>query len=129
MEFGSPLATDNYTLCIYDNNALVGSSTAEAGGTCGSHPCWEDQPDGYQFKDGDADSFGALKVQLRAGADGEAKIQFRGKGSDLSMPAVGSLSGPIDVQLFKSSGGVCWGATYSAPFIKNDGVNLKDKAD
>ena len=27
------------------------------------------------------------------------------------MPDLGALTGPIDVQLIKTSGGVCWGAT------------------
>jgi hypothetical protein len=29
----------------------------------------------------------------------------------------------------KTSGGVCWGATYSAPFLIDDGTQFKDKAD
>ena len=45
------------------------------------------------------------------------------------MPSLLSLTGPLDVQLRKSSGDLCWGATYSAPFLKNDGISFKDKAD
>lgn len=45
------------------------------------------------------------------------------------MPDVASLDGTVEVRLIKSGGGVCWGATYSPPFLKNDGVTFKDKAD
>ena len=128
-EFGTPLTTEDYTLCVYNNGALAGSATAEAGGLCGTSQCWADQPEGYLFKDKEMNPFGAAKVQLRAGGDGSAKILFRAKGVDVDMPPVASINGPIDVQLIKSSGVVCWSATYSAPFIKDDGVILKDKAD
>ena len=40
-----------------------------------------------------------------------------------------SLVSPLTVQLKRSGGGVCFGATYSfPPAIKNDGVTFKDKA-
>jgi hypothetical protein len=35
----------------------------------------------------------------------------------------------MGVQLIKSSGGVCWGTTFSAPFLHGDGESFKDKAD
>jgi hypothetical protein len=31
--------------------------------------------------------------------------------------------------MVKTSGGTSWSATYSAPFTKDDGVNLSDRAD
>jgi len=45
------------------------------------------------------------------------------------MPDLGSLTGPVTVQLHPSGGGPCFGATYSPPFLKNDGVTFKDRAD
>jgi len=61
-----------------------------------------------------AAAFGAQKVQLRAGADGAAKMLFRGRGANLDMPDVGSLTGPIDVRLIRSGGAVCWGGRPAA---------------
>ncbi len=129
LEFGDPINTDDYTLCIYDNNALISTATAEAGGTCPSVDCWSDASTGYRFKDPDRDPFGVQKILLKEGTAGKAKILFLGKGGSLDTPDLSSVSGPIDVELHKSSGGICWGATYSAPFVTNDGENFKDKAD
>jgi hypothetical protein len=39
------------------------------------------------------------------------------------------LTGPIAVRLHQSSGTVCWGATYSEPFLRRDDTQLKDRAD
>ncbi|MDX2167932.1 MAG: FG-GAP-like repeat-containing protein [Deltaproteobacteria bacterium] len=122
-DFGSPLTTDHYALCIYDGGTLVGSSIAEAGAE------WEDQPAGYKQKDKTASPYGALKVQLRAGSAGQAKIGYIGRGTSLSMPNVSALSGPIDVQLIHAADATCWGATFSAPFKQNDGVTFKDVSD
>jgi hypothetical protein len=69
------------------------------------------------------------QLKLRPGGDGSARMLFKGKGDLLQMPDLDALTGPIDVQLIKSSGGVCWGATFSLPFLRNDGVTFKDKAD
>jgi hypothetical protein len=130
MEYGDPDGgTDHYTLCIYDNGTLVSTSTAEAGGTCGSSPCWSDETWGYKFKDAERDEFGVQKVLLKEGTSEKAKIIFKGKGPLLDVPDLDGSGGPIDVRLIKSTGMVCWGATYSAPFIQNDGGTFKDKAD
>lgn len=128
-EFGDPTSTDAYTLCLYDNGAFVTSATAPAGGTCGSANCWVGDGDRFTYKDKLRDPQGVQKLALRAGGDGDARILFKGKGADLPMPNLASLTGPLDVQIINSTGSVCWGATYSAPFHLNDGVNFKDKSD
>ena len=128
-DFGDPVGTDTYTFCLYDNGAYVTSARAPAGGNCGTAPCWESESDGFVYKDKFRDPQGVQKLSLRAGADGEARILFKGKGEDLPSIDLSALTGPLDVQLIKSSGGVCWGATYSLPFQQNDGANFKDKSD
>jgi hypothetical protein len=122
-DFGNPLGTDHYALCIYNAGTLVGSSIAEAGAE------WEDQSAGYKQKDKTASPFGALKVQLRAGDAGQAKIGYNGRGTGLVMPDVSSLTGPIDIQLIHAADATCWGATFTAPFKQNDGVTLKAISD
>ena len=42
------------------------------------------------------------------------------------LPDPSSLTGPIDVQLRKSGGLLCWGAHFSTPFTKDAGGVLKD---
>jgi hypothetical protein len=128
-EFGAPLTTDDYTLCIYDNGSPIAEATAPAGGTCDGNPCWIDTGAIFRYHDTDLTPQGVQKLQLQPGDAGSAKILFRGKGQPLDMPDLGAITGPLDVQLIKSSGGVCWGATFSPPFLLNGNDLLKDRAD
>jgi hypothetical protein len=69
-------------------------------------------------------------MQLKEGLiDGKAKIVFRGKGGPLAMPAPTSFAGPVAVRLHRSGDAICWGADFSAPFLRQDGGILKDKSD
>lgn len=122
-EFGSPQTSDDYTLCLYDNGALLAAATAPAGAN------WAAGGGGLAYKNNDLTPQGVRQIKLRPGADGSARALFKGKGGLLQMPDLDALAGPIDVQLIKSSGGVCWGSTFSLPFLQNDGVTFKDKAD
>jgi len=128
-DFGNPLTTDVYDLCIYDNGALIAGMMVPAGGVCATKPCWKDKSTGYDYKDKDLTPSGIQKMTMREGlVAGKAKILVKGAGVNLPMPA-GAITGPVDVQLRKSSGGACFGARYTAPFLKNDGATFKDKAD
>lgn len=128
-EFGDPVTTNAYALCLYDGTGLLASLVAPAGGTCGTKPCWAEKPKGYQYKDKDASPNGITQLQLSEGADGKAKIQVKGKGLNLPELDLAMVTSPLTVQLKPVGGSVCFGATYSAPFTKHDGAALKDKAD
>jgi hypothetical protein len=129
LEFGDPSSSEAYRLCIYDAGALVTSARADAGGLCGSRPCWKETALGWTLKDKEATPDGTQQLNLKSGAVTRASIAFKGKGANLDMPDVGALTGPLDVRLHNSTGAVCWGATYSAPFLSHDATKLKDKAD
>jgi cysteine-rich repeat protein len=128
-EFGDPLTSDGYFVCLYDGSGLRATLRAPAGGTCGKNPCWKDVPYGYLYKDKDGTPNGISLLQLKQGADGEARIKVKAKGSNVPMPMTPSLLSPLTVQLRRTIGGPCWGASYAAPYDKDDGVILKDKAD
>ena len=129
-DFGDPLNTDSYILCIYDNDTLVSAAAAPAALACGSHSCWKDRPTGFTYRNGSFRPSGIALLTLKEGlSDGDARIHLKAKGVNLQMPDVGSLIGPIDVQLRKSSSGVCWGAHYSVPFLKDQNGIFKDRAD
>ena len=53
-EFGDPLSTTNYDLCVYDESAgtpeLVMSEHVAAGATCGSKPCWKEDVHEFQVR-------------------------------------------------------------------------------
>jgi uncharacterized delta-60 repeat protein len=127
-DFGDPVNTDSYYLCLYDNGQLASTTTIPAGGSCSGKPCWKASgTSGFGFKSKTLTPDGAAQLKLKAGVDSKAAIQFKGKGANFEMPALGTLAGPVVVQI--TNGSVCWEATYSAPFLKNDGVSFIDKAD
>jgi hypothetical protein len=131
-DFGNPLSDTSYAFCVYDGAAnLVMTSVAIGGDSCHHGvPCWQETATGFKYKDGDNSPSGPQKMLLKAGADGSAKIIWKGKGSDLDPPSP-PLSQPVTVQLVNTVG-VCWEAVYSAPALKNVGgspAQFKDKAD
>ena len=126
-EFGDPLHSDGYTLCVYDAGALV--STSRVIGSCVKKPCWADKPTGFQFTNRSLQPSGVQSLKLLAGVDGKAGEKFKGRGASLALPDPGSLVGPIDVQLHTTAGALCWGARFSAPFKKDAGGLLKDTSD
>ena len=128
-DFGDPVTSDDYALCVYDNGVLVTTLTAPAGGLCAGKACWADKPKGFQYKDKDRTPNGISQVQLSSGLDGKAKIQVKGKGLNLPVLDLDNLTTPITVQLRREGSPICWSATYSSPPTKNDGVTFKDKAD
>jgi cysteine-rich repeat protein len=126
-EFGAPLTTTDYVLCIYDNGAFLGKTRIPAGGDCLGKPCWKAKSTGFQYKDKGLDPDGISQLDLKAGVDGKAKIQI--KGSRDNLPTLTpAFTLPMRVQL-RNSSGTCWEATYSAPAIKNVAGSYKDKAD
>ncbi len=66
---------------------------------------------------------------MTEGANGKANIVLKGKGGRLQMPALGTLTSPVTVQLVHGASGRCWQAVYSTPFQKQDATQFRDKAD
>ena len=129
-DYGNPLTSDDYTLCVYDAGILRTSPTAPAGGTCKGAPCWKDAASGFSFKSTAGSSTGVRRLKLKEGlAPGQAKITVVAKGTTLSVPNLGALTGPVTVQLHRSGGGPCFGATYSAPFRSHDATRFDDTSD
>jgi hypothetical protein len=128
-DYGNPVSTDAYDLCIYDNGALVSAFPAPNGGICAGRPCWAEKTKSFDYKDKEHTPAGLERMQLKEGVAGKAAIQVKGRGANLGLPPLGPLTGPIAVQLRRRDGGMCFGSTFSAPFAKDDGVTLKDKAD
>jgi hypothetical protein len=119
--FGDPLASDGYLLCLYDGSAeLIFDATAPAGGTCGTKPCWKGTgtppgATGFRYKDKERTPEGVLKLVLKAGIEGKAKVVMKGGGPNLSAGALGlpplPLVFPARLQL-QGPGGECWEAVF-----------------
>ncbi|HZR81876.1 MAG TPA: Ig-like domain-containing protein [Candidatus Binatia bacterium] len=130
-QFGNPLADTDYQLCVFDGGgATIARASAPAGGSCGSRPCWTENPKGFRFKSRQSKNGGptsSVKLTLRAGADGKAQIVLQGSGVQLGLHPL-PASQPVRVQL-KNADGACWEAVYAAPATQNAPGRFVDKAD
>jgi hypothetical protein len=127
-DFGAPLTTDDYALCVFAPGPVL-KTVAPAGGTCGTRPCWKQLSiKGFSYKDSARDPLGVDKIVLKAGLSGKAKVQIKDKGSNIpTLPL--PLSLPATIQL-QSENGKCWEATFSSTNMQiNDGTQFKGKGD
>jgi hypothetical protein len=131
-DFGSPLTTTDYTICIYDSSAdpqprLM--ATAPADGLCSGKPCWKaTKTTGFKYRDKLLDPDGLSAIILKSGAASASKALVRGKGPNLGMPTL-PLTAPVTVQLKRNDDpSKCWDAKYSTP-DKNLSDQFKSKAD
>jgi hypothetical protein len=133
-EFGRPLTTTSYRLCVYDGTpSLILDAVIPAAGTCGAkrpRPCWRETGSGYGYGDSDLTPDGIKTLVLKEGAQGKAEISLKGKGPLLDDVTIPIMASPVRAQL--TNGETCWEAVYSAPFLKNTATpspEFKDKAD
>jgi hypothetical protein len=131
-DFGSPLTTTAYQLCVYDaDGRTIARASAPPGGECGGRPCWRETTTQLTYKSRDRQPNGkprsSVRLKLREGAAGQAKIQVQGRGVHLDLASL-PAGQPVTVQL-KQSDGTCWEAVYSAPAQRDDTTQFRDRAD
>ena len=137
VNFGSPVTTTAYQLCVYDMTLSVPSGVLRANipaaGSCNGKPCWKEGTKGFKYKNKFGTPEGVTDVLLKEGlVPGKAKILLKGKGMSIDMPIMPLDQDPsVKVQMINSNG-ECWEANYGTPAIKNlagpPGF-FKDKAD
>jgi cysteine-rich repeat protein len=131
-DFGNPLNTDSYTLCIYDESAGVPALKAELTVPNGSN--WTTNGTKvWTYKDSDALSAGVRSVKLVAGANDKAKVIVKAKGAQLGA----ELPGPVGATYFNQDGDVivqlinsldfCWSTDLPSPAVVNEDDSFKDK--
>ncbi len=131
-DFGDPLMSTSYTLCVYDTAASVSSLAAWA--RVDPNAAWRDKsPRGWAYKDKSAAFDGIDKIKLKPGAAGRSKAQLRSKGVGTPTPLpvavdrLFSLDPSVTVQLINSDG-VCWTSEFSAADVrKNSEKKFKAK--
>lgn len=121
-DFGTPLSSTEYALCLYDANGLVLAALVPTGNG------WASGLHGFKYKSRSGTPEGVTQIQLKLGADGKAKVLVQGKGVDLRMPALETLVQPLRVQL-RNSEGPCWEAVYTAPPRKGAARIFSDRDD
>ncbi len=130
-DFGSPVASTGFELCIYSGAALTLSAIVESGGTCVGKPCWRSINNGFKFKDKAAATHGVFNVTLKGHATlAKSKVLFKGKDGALPLSA-STLPLPVstvEVRLINSDNSNCWGADFPVgSVIKNTEEQFKAK--
>jgi hypothetical protein len=119
VDFGNPLSTTTYRLCVYDGNGdRVMIPYVPPGGLCNGKPCWKITSTGYIFKNKTGlHSNGLISLKLRSGGNGQATVLVKGKGLYLDLPSLPLVQTPqpIRVQLLNNETSACWEAKYTAP--------------
>jgi hypothetical protein len=141
-DFGDPVGTDDYALCIYDATGLLFEAEVPAG--CpGWARCWKESSRAFQYRNKQDQYFeqqqfppdGVRKALLKSGGDRKAAVVVQGKGCNIfrNTPledGLDALASPVTVQLQRSGASTCWGAVYSfPPSHRHDDLHFKDKAD
>jgi len=132
-DFGNPVTTDGYALCVYDESGRAPATLLGVpiplGGACENKPCWKATGNGFKYADKAGAVGGLTGIALKSGDSGRASVQVKGKGTNLpfgSLPQ--ALPLPLTVQLQRD--GQCWGATFSTAGAKsNADGQFKGKSD
>jgi len=115
-DFGDPLTTDTYSVCMYDESSaaarLVFAATAPANAQCGPAVCWKRTHDaGFSYVDPRGAACGLEQIRVRASARGDTRVAVRGKGAGLVFPRL-PVGIPFRVQL-NLANGHCWETVLS----------------
>ena len=129
-EFGDPLSTTSYDLCVFDASAgtpeLVMSEHVAAAATCASKSCWKSGKTSFTYTDRKLENGPISSLFLKAGVDRKARITLKGKGIKLGMPTLPlHVQNAVTVQL--SNGTTCWEADYGTS-TRNDAFEFRAKA-
>jgi cysteine-rich repeat protein len=117
-DFGDPLGTTDYAICIYDAQGLQLTARAPAGGTCARRACWRARPFGFSYFDAERTPDGLRRLVLKATSSGTAQVNVVGKRLDIPMPHR-PLTPPVRVQVRQGDGGACWEARFSKPVVND----------
>jgi hypothetical protein len=129
-DFGNPLDSTDYALCVYGPapSSLLFSAKMPAGGICGTKPCWKADTRGFHYRARTGVPEGITSLALTSGDVGHAAVAVKGQGLDLALPGL-PLPVPLRVQL-QAASGVCWEAVFSsAGVMANDGRQFRARAD
>lgn len=125
-DFGDPLTTTSYGLCVYDeadgNPILLMDVVASAGGG------WAKTATGFKYTNKMPTGNQLQKVTLHAAAAGKAQITMSGKGDGLPMPILPLMQNPKVIAQLQNSAGVCWEADYSTA-TTDSSTQFKAKSD
>ncbi len=126
---GDPTASDDVALCILVDNGSGPEVFMSALAPSGSG--WELKAGTtLKYKDKALTPDGLKKVQIKAGAAGKAKAKVQGKGANLDISGLPlSPTATVTTELRNLTNGTCLGATYAAPFKRNEADRFQAQLD
>ncbi len=128
-EFGSPLSSTDYDVCLYAGSNLPLSVLAVPSDSVLWETTGSDGTKGYRYDDRAGLSTGVQKVALTSGEDGKAKLMVNAKGVELPDPTLGGLAQPVTVQLQRRDSSICFESTFGlADVITNSAQQFKAKS-
>jgi hypothetical protein len=126
-ELGDPVhSSSTYWLCLYDGSAnaqpLLAAQVAP-GTFCGTRTCWKATTTSVLYRN-NGDPNGIVKLLVKAGTAGKAKLQTTARGPAFQTPAL-PLFPPITAQLVVDDGASsrCWQTTFTTT-TSNDPFRL-----
>lgn len=123
-DFGDPVSTNAYTLCVYDNSGSSPSLLVSADAPAGSS--WQANSKGFKYMSATGTPDGLQKIDLKSGDSGKAKILVKGAGGNLGLPlTLNALGVPVVVQL-KADNGMCWETDFNTAQVSNP-ISFKAK--
>jgi hypothetical protein len=129
-DFGDPLTTSAYTLCVFDANKMLASATAPAASACGTKPCWKltgptSARNGVLYNDPLRQSDGVKLVKGKAHDAGKARVLFKALGAGIPEIDLAGITYPVTVQV-RTADAACWEQQFDASDEKrNDGAMFK----
>jgi hypothetical protein len=123
-DFGDPVhSSATYRVCLYDasgNPQPLLEADVPPAGTCGQKPCWKAASTSFVYRNPAGTPDGIIKLTLKAGVTGRAKIQATAKGEDLQTPAL-PLTLPVVAQLVIVDGdsSECWQTTFTTAAVND----------
>ena len=128
-DLGDPTVATGYDLCVYDGTAsLVASAAVEPAGTCDGRPCWTPKSGGFRYASKSGAPHGVVGLDVRAGANGKARVGVKARGAVLALPTLPIGALPLTVQLGNDAG-TCWSARYEHRVRTSDADGFKAKSD
>jgi hypothetical protein len=124
VEFGDPVhSSATYRVCLYDASGSpqpLLEAHVPPGGTCGTKPCWRATTTSFSYRNNVGDPDGIIKLMLKAGVAGRAKVQAAAKGVNLQTPAL-PLTLPVTAQLVIDDGvsSQCWQTTFTTATVND----------
>ncbi|HYC54683.1 MAG TPA: sialidase family protein [Candidatus Binatia bacterium] len=115
--FGDPLASTSYLFCVYEETTsgpqLIVEREIEAGGSCGSKPCWKKTRGGYRYADSRKAVSPVKSLSMSSSSHGVSRFQLALAGPALSPPTLPISADALTVQLNRIGTDDCWTSLHT----------------